>query len=95
VSLRFLDDNAPRSSDVPLLLPVTVPDSAGHLTVTIWDRFGRHVRRLVDEPRPAAGPRTVDWDATDDAGQPLAGGSFILRVTVDDRSESQIVHVIR
>jgi len=50
---------------------------------------------LVDEPRPAAGPRTVDWDATDDAGQPLAGGSFILRVTVDDRSESQIVHVIR
>ena len=57
-----------------------------------WDRFGEHVRTVIDEPQPAAGPRTIDWDVTDDAGRPL-GGSFLLRVTIDGQSESQIVHI--
>ncbi|MGQ0717120.1 MAG: YCF48-related protein [Pseudonocardiales bacterium] len=91
-SLRFLDDNTPIRSDAPLHLAVTVPDGAELLMVDVWDRFGEHVHRLVEEPRPAAGSRTADWDATDDAGQPLSG-SFLIRVTVDDRSESQIVHI--
>jgi hypothetical protein len=91
--LRLLDDNAPSRSDGPLQLAVTVPDGAELLTIDIWDRFGEYVHRLLDEPQPAPGPRTVGWDATD-AGAPLAGG-FILRVTVDGRSESQIVHITR
>jgi len=90
--LRFLTDNAPSRSDVPLQLAATVPDGAGRLAVDVWDRFGEHVRRVLDDPGPAAGPRTVEWDATDDAGRALAG-SFLLRVTVDGRSESQIVHI--
>ncbi len=92
--LRFLDDNTPSRSDAPLHLAVTVPDGAELLMVDVWDRFGEHIHRLVEEPRPAAGQRTVDWDVTDDAHRPLAG-SFLLRVTVDGRSESQIVHITR
>jgi photosystem II stability/assembly factor-like uncharacterized protein len=93
--LRLLENNTPSRSDVPLHLAITVPEGAARLTVDVWDRFGEHVRQLLDEPQPAAGPRTVDWDATDNGGQPLAEGSFILRVTVDDHSESQIVHITR
>ncbi|MGH8920098.1 MAG: FlgD immunoglobulin-like domain containing protein, partial [Actinomycetes bacterium] len=93
--LRLLDDNTPSRSDPPLQLTVTVPDGAELLTIDIWDRFGEHIRRLLDEPQPAPGPRTVDWDVTDHAGAPLDGGSFILRVTVDGRSESQIMHITR
>ncbi|MGQ0778832.1 MAG: YCF48-related protein [Pseudonocardiales bacterium] len=93
--LHFLDDNAPKRSDAPLRLAVTVPDGAGRLTVDVWDRFGEYVRQLLDEPQPAAGPRTVEWDATDDAGRSLTGVSFLLRVTVDGSSESQIVHITR
>lgn len=92
---RLLEDNSPRRSDVPLRLAVTVPDGAKRLTVGVWDRFGEHVRQLLDEPQPAAGPRTVEWDATDGAGQPMTEGSFIIRLTADDHSESQIVHITR
>jgi photosystem II stability/assembly factor-like uncharacterized protein len=92
-ALRLLTDNAPRVSGVPLELPVTVPDDAGHLKVTIWNRFGRAVRRLVDEADPAAGARTIEWDGADDEGQPVGEGQYLLRVGVDGSSESQIVHL--
>ena len=69
----------------PLRIPVTVPEGASRLEVNVWERFGRHVGRLLDEAGPAPGARTVEWDA---AGR---SGSYIVRVTVDDDSESQIV----
>ncbi|WP_064745339.1 YCF48-related protein [Pseudonocardia acaciae] len=92
--LVLLDDNAPLRTGVPLAVAVAVPEDAAHLTVDIWDRFGEHVRALVDEKEPAPGRRTVHWDATDTEGRPVSG-SFLLRVTVDGRSESQIAHVTR
>jgi hypothetical protein len=63
--------------------------------IDIWDRFGEHVRRLADEPRPADGSRTVTGDVTDDTGRSLGEGGFLIRVTVDGRSESQIVQMTR
>lgn len=92
--LLLLDDNAPVRTGVPLRLPLTVPDGAEHLTADVWDRFGEHVRAVLDEKRPAPGRRTVPWDATDDTGRPVAG-SFLIRVTVDGRSESLLAHVTR
>jgi photosystem II stability/assembly factor-like uncharacterized protein len=93
--LRFLADNAPRRSEAPIPITVTVPSNAEALTINIWDRFGAHVRRLLDEPQPADGSRTLEWDGTDDAGRPLDEGSFLIRVSVDGRSESQIVYITR
>lgn len=90
---RFLENNEPIDTTRPLRVPITVPDGTGHLGVNIWDRFGEHVRRLLDESQPSGGSRTVEWDVTDDAGEPLAGGSFIIRITVDGTSESQIVQM--
>jgi hypothetical protein len=66
-------------------IPVVVPDDAARLAVNVWERFGRQAAQLVDEPDPAPGPRTVEWDATG------RSGSFIVRVSVDDDSESQII----
>jgi subtilisin family serine protease/photosystem II stability/assembly factor-like uncharacterized protein len=93
--LRLLSDNAPRRSSAPLPTTVAVPSGAGRLKIDIWDRFGAHVRALLDEPRPADGSHTVKWDGTDDAGRPLEAGSFLIRVTVDAHSESQIVYLTR
>jgi hypothetical protein len=92
--LRFLDGNAPRRERWPLPLRLTVPDGeAQRLIIDVWDRFGEHVRRLADERSPATGPRTLSWDGTDGTGRPLERGSFLLRVSVDGCSESQILHV--
>jgi photosystem II stability/assembly factor-like uncharacterized protein len=90
---RLLDSNAPVTSGRPVRVSVTVPADASRLAVTVWERFGDRVRRLVEETGPAAGDRTVEWDVTDDAGEPLDPGSFIVRVTVDGRSESRAVQV--
>ncbi|HEY4004121.1 MAG TPA: YCF48-related protein [Pseudonocardia sp.] len=92
--LRLLDDNTPRRATAPLELAVTVPGAASSLKVDVWDRFGSKVRRVVAETGPARGPRTVVWDGTDDGGAPLGAGSFIIRMTVDGHSESQILHII-
>ncbi|WP_194825044.1 YCF48-related protein [Nocardia sp. XZ_19_231] len=91
--VRLLADNKPRISGVPLQIPVEVPADAGRLKVAIWNRFGRAVRRLVDETDPVAGIRTIEWNGVDDAGQPVGDGEFLIRVTVDGHAESQIVHL--
>jgi len=65
-----------------------VPAGAGRLTVRVWDRFGDLVATPVDQMKPPAGQRTIEWER----GQ-RDPGHFILRVTVDNVSESHIVHV--
>ncbi len=89
----LLDDREPVETDPPLRLPVSVPEGASRLVVNIWERFGDHVRTLVDEATPAPGARALEWDLTDDDGRPLRPGRFIVRVTVDDLSESRIVRL--
>lgn len=90
---RLLESKEPTDSSRPVRLPITVPEGASRLAVNIWGRFGAHVRHLLDEAQPEAGSRTIEWDVTNDDGESLPLGSFIIRVTVDEESESRIVHV--
>jgi hypothetical protein len=90
---RLVADLEPLEAVGQARVPVQVPAGAGRLTVRIWDRFGDQVRTLVDEANPRGGSRTLTWDRTDDAGQALPGGHFIWRVTVDQTSESRLVHL--
>jgi photosystem II stability/assembly factor-like uncharacterized protein len=83
----------PVETSGPATMDVTVAAGASRLTVRIWDRFGEQVRTLIDEARPAPGERTLEWDRKDDASRDLPPGQFILRVTVDDTSESRLVHL--
>jgi photosystem II stability/assembly factor-like uncharacterized protein len=91
--LRLLADNTPRRATSPVEFVVTIPPGAQSLTVDVWDRFGEKVRRATAETDPAEGLRTVIWDGADDRGRPVDAGSFIVRVTVNGRSESQIIHL--
>jgi FlgD Ig-like domain len=90
----LLDDTTPTQSDRPVRINITVPDGASRLVIGIWERFGNHVRQLLDESGPEAGSRTIEWDVTDDGGEPLTRGSFIVRVVIDDQAESRIVRVM-
>lgn len=72
---------------------MNVPVGAGRLTIDVWDRFGELVCQLVDETDPHAGARQLEWDVVDERGTPVGPGDFLIRVTVDDGSESQIVQV--
>lgn len=86
-AIRLLESEAETDGGRRVRIPVIIPDNSSRIAVNVWERFGRHVGELLDESNPAAGARTVEWDATGHSG------SFIVRVTVDDNSESQIVWV--
>jgi flagellar hook assembly protein FlgD len=90
--LKLLADNEPAVSAPPVPIAVTVPADAGRLIVCIWDHFAKHVRRLIDETTPRSGARSLQCDGRDDEGRELPDGDYLIRVTVDGRSESQIVH---
>ena len=85
-------DNEPRSSVVPVRIPIVVPEATGRLSVRIWGRFGEPLRHVVDEREPAPGARTIEWDGTDTAGAPVTG-SVIVRVAMDANVEGQILHL--
>ncbi|HSH59598.1 MAG TPA: YCF48-related protein [Acidimicrobiales bacterium] len=89
----LLDEREPVEIAPPLRLQVSVPAGASRFVVNIWERFGELVRHLVDETSPDAGPKTVEWDLTDDDGRPLEPGRFIVRVTVDGQSESRLLRM--
>jgi hypothetical protein len=93
IGLQLLADNEPAAGALPLPIAVTVPPDADRLIVCIWDHFAKHARRLIDEAKPRSGARTLQWDGRDDEGRALPGGEYLIRVTVDAHSESQIVHM--
>ncbi len=51
--------------------------------VTVYNVLGQRVRRLVTGRREA-GPHTVQWDARDDLGQPVASGVYFYRIRAGD-----------
>jgi len=88
---RIFEELEPLEAVGQTSMMVKIPANASRLTVRIWDRFGDHVRTLVEEAHPSGGSRTLMWDRTGDAGQALPPGHFIWRVTVDQTSESRLV----
>lgn len=74
-----------------LAAPTPNPSRAGRVTLafalptetdarlSLFDARGRHVRTLVDGPRPA-GPAFVDWDGRDAAGRAVPAGVYFARL---------------
>jgi photosystem II stability/assembly factor-like uncharacterized protein len=88
---RFLETNEPEESAGPVEIIFDVPENSRHLTIDIWDRFGRYVRKLRDERDPRPGRQVISWDLQDDSGRRVRPGSYIYRVTIDEEAESRIV----
>ncbi len=91
--MDFLSSNEPEATNGPIEIAYTVPEGAKHQTILIWNRFGKYVRQLVDQPAPRPGKNTVIWNLEDDSGQTVSRGAYIYRITIDDDAESRIVIV--
>jgi 1,4-alpha-glucan branching enzyme len=61
---------------------------------TIHDLTGRRVRTLLAGSRPA-GRQQVIWDGTDEAGRPLASGTYVLRLKARGASLTAKVSLVR
>ncbi|MBI2052219.1 MAG: T9SS type A sorting domain-containing protein [Candidatus Sungbacteria bacterium] len=51
----------------------------GSVELAVYNTVGQKVRTLVSEPL-AAGEHTVQWDATDDAGDRVTNGIYLYRI---------------
>ena len=86
---------APRPNPVRGVLDVRLSLAhASHVSLAVYDQFGRRVRGLLDESRPAGDIR-LHWDTRDDAGHRLAPGVFFLRMRADGREQVQQLSVMR
>lgn len=88
---QFLSSNEPQESSGPIEINYAVPGGTQRLTIDIWDRFGKYVRKLLDEHAPRPGRHTLIWNLEDDSGRMVAPGAFIYRITLDDEAESRVV----
>ena len=70
-----------------------MPPDTARLSINVFDRFGDHVRQLSTETQPVSGQRAVEWDVTNDNGETLEPGYYIVRATADGRSESKTLWV--
>jgi len=68
--------------------------NAGTISVQVYDLSGRSVRALR-ERQLTSGGYTEIWDGTDDAGDLVAPGVYMVRINADvDVGEKAIVHTV-
>jgi flagellar hook assembly protein FlgD len=89
----FLGVNYPNPFSAETTIPFGV-EMPGHATLHVFDVSGRLVRTLLDGVLPA-GERSLAWDGRDDAGQGVASGFYVLRLSTPAGSLSRTVKVLR
>jgi hypothetical protein len=69
-------------------------DRAGPVSLRIYDVRGALVRTLVDGTRPP-GVHEAAWDGTDDAGRPVASGTYLYELVADGRRLVEKLSLVR
>jgi flagellar hook assembly protein FlgD len=66
----------------------------GQARLAVYDVAGRHVRTLVDAPRPA-GTHTVIWDGRDEAGRRVTSGVYFVRLRAGQETSVRKVMMVK
>jgi len=74
-----LGQNYPNPFNPSTVIPYQFP-TAAHVKLEVFNVLGQQIATLVNEERPA-GVHTAVWDATDAAGQAVAAGVYIYRLS--------------
>jgi len=73
----------------PQTLGVTLPSTAADVQVTITDANGNTVR-TIDAGAMPSGDNNIQWDGTDDNGNPVSAGNYTFSVSATDTSGNSI-----
>ena len=63
-------------------LRYTLPEDA-MVNITIYDMMGRVVNNLVSSQQ-RAGYKSIQWNATNDAGQPVSAGVYLYTINAGE-----------
>ena len=64
-------------------IPLTLAEDQRQVTVRVYNSLGQELRHLEQGPL-AAGYHSLSWDGRNRGGQPVASGSYLLRVSAGD-----------
>ena len=81
----------PFSSTIKMTYTV---DTFTRVTIHVYDMLGRQVALLLDHDHPP-GTYQLDWDGYTNAGEPLSGGVYAIRVQTDTGTYSMLITKIR
>ena len=73
----------PNPFNPDVVVPLTLAEAQRQVTVRVYNSLGQEVRRLA-QGALAAGHHFLSWDGRDGGGQPVASGSYLLRVSAGD-----------
>jgi hypothetical protein len=93
---RFsLEQNFPNPFNPETTIRFSV-EEAGRSQVAVYNSTGQRVRILFDRDvrQPGAQP-DLAWNATDDSGNPVSSGVYLLRLSQGNRVETRRMQVVR
>ncbi len=67
---------------------------AGHVYIEIYDVLGQKVKTLIDQHQPA-GYYTIGWDGTNEQGQVLASGIYIMELKSGSFKQSRKLAIVK
>ncbi|SVA68971.1 uncharacterized protein METZ01_LOCUS121825 [marine metagenome] len=74
----ILHHNYPNPFNPVTTLRYDLPENA-IVSITIYDKMGRIVKTMVNDDQ-TAGYKSIQWNATNDAGQPVSAGLYLYRI---------------
>jgi hypothetical protein len=80
--LYQLHQNYPNPFNPVTTLHYDLPEDA-QVNITIYDLMGHNVRSLVNGGQ-TAGYHSIQWDATNNLGEPISAGMYIYRIRAGD-----------
>ena len=73
-----LHQNYPNPFNPVTTLRYDLPEDA-LVNITIYDMMGRQVKTLINDQQ-TAGYRSLQWNATNDLGQPVSAGMYLYTI---------------
>ena len=89
-----LRQNAPNPFNPSTSIPFELSTTAT-VTLTIYDTNGRHVRSLLTGQPLGAGRHAVRWDGSNEAGVLAASGRYFYTLTIDERTITRTLTMLR
>jgi hypothetical protein len=73
-----LEQNYPNPFNPSTQIRYNLPEES-YVNINIYDLMGRNIKSLVNTQQDA-GYRIIQWNATDDLGQPVSAGMYIYTI---------------
>jgi hypothetical protein len=89
-----LDQNYPNPFNPSTTIRFSLPVDK-KISLIVYDMLGKEVKTLLSDQGFTKGSHTAIWDATNNAGNPVASGSYVYTLKYGNFSKSQKMMLVR